>query len=92
MARMVQCIKLGRELPGLEYPPFGGELGEKIWASASEEAWNQFTEHFKMILNEYRLAGGTEQANRIFLEAAEAYFFGEGSPETPPDFVPPEQK
>lgn len=92
MSRLVQCVKLGRELPGMEYPPFGGDLGTKIWSSVSEEAWGLFTEHFKMIMNEYRLAGGTEQANRIFMETAESFFFGDGATQAPPDFVPPEQK
>lgn len=86
MARTVKCVKLGRELPGLDYPPFGGELGARIWRNVSEEAWKMFLEHFKMIMNEYRLAGGTEEASRAFVETAESYFFGEGA-KPPPDFV-----
>lgn len=76
MARTVKCIKLGKELPGLDYPPFGGEIGNKIWADVSEEAWNGFLEDFKRIMNENRLEGGTELATRMFLEQAEAYFYG----------------
>ena len=76
--RTVQCIKLGKELPGMEYPPFGGELGEKIWLNVSEDAWKMFLEQFKMIMNEYRLQGGTDQATKIFMEQAEKYFYGEG--------------
>lgn len=91
MAHTVKCIKLGRELPGMEYPPFGGELGEKLWREVSEAAWGEFTEYFKMIMNEYRLAGGTEQANKIFMETAQSYFYGEGEQNLPPDFVPQEK-
>lgn len=91
MARMVKCVKLGRELPGMDYPPFGGELGQRIWENVSEDAWKQFLEHFKMILNEYRLTGGSEQATNVFLEQAEKYFFGEGATEAPPEFKPPEK-
>ena len=29
MARMVHCIKLGREAEGLDFPPYPGELGTK---------------------------------------------------------------
>jgi Fe-S cluster biosynthesis and repair protein YggX len=29
MARMVQCKKLNRELPGLDFAPFDDELGER---------------------------------------------------------------
>lgn len=88
MARMVQCVKLGKELPGLEYPPFGGKLGQKIWLSVSEEAWKVFVEHFKMIMNENRLQGGTETATNAFVSQAEQYFFGDGSAVPPPDFKP----
>lgn len=76
MARMVKCIKIGETLPAMDYPPFGGELGQRIWAEVSEEAWNGFLEHFKRIMNENRLEGGTELATRIFMEQAEAYFYG----------------
>lgn len=85
--RLVKCAKLGKELPGLEYPPFGGPLGDRIWLEVSDEAWKGFLEHFKMIMNEYRLQGGSEQATRAFLEQAEKYFFGEGV-EAPPEFKP----
>ena len=35
MARMVQCIKLGKEAEGLDFPPYPGELGKRIWANVS---------------------------------------------------------
>lgn len=91
MSRMVQCVKIGKELPGLEYPPFGGDLGDKIWLQASEEGWKLFLEHFKMIMNEYRLQGGTEAATTAFMAEAEKYFFGEGA-QLPPDYVPAKAK
>jgi Fe-S cluster biosynthesis and repair protein YggX len=34
MARTVQCIKLGTEAEGLDFPPYPGELGKRIWESA----------------------------------------------------------
>ena len=39
MARTVQCIKLGKEAEGLDFPPYPGELGKRIWESVSKEAW-----------------------------------------------------
>ena len=30
MPETVHCVKLGRELPGLDKQPFPGELGKKI--------------------------------------------------------------
>src|SRR5712671_2330695 len=60
MARMVKCVKLQKELPGLEYRPFNNELGQKIYDNVSQEAWKMWLEHFKMIMNEYRLAGASK--------------------------------
>ncbi len=84
--RLVKCIKLGQELPGLDYPPFPGALGDKIWLEVSESAWREFLEHFKRMMNEYRLAGGTEQATNAFYEQAQSYFYGDGTPQAPPDY------
>ena len=39
MVRMVKCVKLGRELPGLDAPPFPGPLGERIFNEVSRQAW-----------------------------------------------------
>ena len=78
MARMVQCKKLGRELPGLGFKPFPNELGQRVYDSISQDAWKMWLEHFKMVLNEYRLAPGDPRTNQILYAQAEAFFFGEG--------------
>src|SRR5207237_5750701 len=39
MARMVKCVKLGREAEGLAFPPYPGALGQRIWENVSKEAW-----------------------------------------------------
>ena len=39
MARTVNCIKLGREADGMDFPPLPGEMGQRIYASVSKEAW-----------------------------------------------------
>ena len=51
----VFCAKLKQELPGLQEPPFDSELGQKIYNEISQQAWNQWMEYCKMLLNEYRL-------------------------------------
>jgi Fe-S cluster biosynthesis and repair protein YggX len=89
--RLVKCVKLQRELPGLDRPPFNDELGKRIYENVSKEAWNMFREHLKMIINEYRLALGTEEANRIIEKQMEDYFFGAGAA-LPPGYVPPKTK
>lgn len=57
--RMVQCLKFGKEMPGLEKPPFPGETGQKIYDSISADAWKQWRDDMQIkVLNEYRLNMG----------------------------------
>lgn len=52
MAHMVNCVKLGREAEGLDYPPLPGALGMKIYNNVSKEAWEQWKHLQTMIVNE----------------------------------------
>jgi Fe-S cluster biosynthesis and repair protein YggX len=89
--RMVKCVKFGKEMPGLEEPPFEGELGQKIFDNVSEEAWRLWGEHAKMIINEYRLNPADKKAQEVIVHHMEEFFWGQGA-QLPPDFVPPKQK
>jgi len=55
MVRMVQCVKLGREAEGLDFPPYPGELGKRIFEKVSREAWADWIKHQTMLVNENRL-------------------------------------
>lgn len=90
MSRMVHCVKLGREAPGLEKPPIKGPMGQRVFENISAEAWRKWLEHSKMLINEYRLDLTSEQGQQIWFGELEKYFFGEGSA-TPPDFVASEK-
>ena len=87
MARMIQCVKLGKEAEGLDKPPFKGPMGEKVFENISKDAWRMWLEHSKMLINEYRLDLTSEQGQHIWMTEMEKYFFGEGSA-APPEFVP----
>lgn len=89
--RMVNCVKLGREAPGLEKPPLPGELGKRIFDNVSAEAWEQWLEHQKMLMNEYRIDLSDKSSRQILKQQMEQFFFGEGS-KPPPDFVPEGQR
>ena len=55
-SRIVNCVKLGRDLPGLETPPFPGELGIKIYENISASAWQEWSDKIMIkVINEYRL-------------------------------------
>ena len=88
MTRMVQCVKLGKEAEGLEYMPYPGELGQKIYDSVSKEGWQQWVSHQTMLMNEYRLTPVDPKARKFLEEEMEKFFFGEGS-EKPKEFVDP---
>jgi Fe-S cluster biosynthesis and repair protein YggX len=91
-ARIVHCVKLQRDLPGLDEVPFEGHpLGQKIYDNVSKEAWKMWVEHMKMLMNEYRLNLGTQEAQEFLIKQMDDYFFGEGAA-LPPDFVPPKTK
>jgi len=55
MTRTVQCVLLGEEAEGLDYAPFPGELGERILANVSKQAWQRWLAHQTMLINENRL-------------------------------------
>ena len=87
MARMVQCIKLQREAEGLDFPPYPGELGKKLWEGVSKEAWKQWLEHQKMLVNENRLNLSDPRARKYLEEQMVRHFFGEGADQAQ-GFVP----
>ena len=74
--RMVQCVKLKGERPGLARPPVPGDLGQRIYENVSEEAWQLFKEHFKMVINEYKLELMSPEADKVFNQQAEEFLFG----------------
>jgi Fe-S cluster biosynthesis and repair protein YggX len=88
---VVKCVKFQKELPGLEEPPWPGELGRRIYESVSIEAWKLWEERMKMILNEYRLMPWQKEAQTLVATQMEDFFFGEGSA-LPPDYTPPQAK
>ncbi len=89
MSKIVNCIKLGKELEGLKSSPYPGTLGKRIFDNVSKDAWQMWLQHQTMLINEYRLTP-IEQKDRNFLEQEmEKFFFGEGSAK-PAEFVDPE--
>ena len=91
MARMVQCVKLNKEAEGLEYLPYPGELGQKVYDNVSQEGWQMWVGHQTMLMNEYRLTPVDPKARKFLEEEMEKFFFGEGS-EAPKEFVDPNAK
>lgn len=89
MARTVNCIKLGREAEGLDFAPYPGELGKRIFENVSKEAWQQWIRLQTMIINENRLNLADQRHRQYLAEQLEKHFFGEGAKQVQ-GFVPPQ--
>jgi len=87
MTRIVNCVILGKEAEGLDYAPYPGELGRRIYDGVSKEAWQRWLAHQTMLINEYRLTPIEPEARKFLEKEMEKFFFGPGS-EKPKEFVP----
>jgi Fe-S cluster biosynthesis and repair protein YggX len=88
MARMVQCVYLKKEAPGMVYPPYPGELGKRIYDSISQEAFELWKKHQTMLVNENRLNLADARARQYLARQMESFLFG-GEADKPAGYVPP---
>ncbi len=88
MARTVQCVYLKKEADGLDFPTYPGDLGKRIYASVSKEAWASWLKHQTMLVNENRLNLADQRARQYLTRQMERYLFGEGA-DQPAGYVPP---
>ncbi len=87
MSRTVECVILKTEAEGLDYAPYPGELGERIYNNVSKEAWQQWLAHQTMLINENRLTPMEPEARQFLATEMEKFFFGGGSAR-PQEYVP----
>ena len=88
MSRTVNCSHLKKEAEGLDYAPYPGDLGKRIYASISKEAWQLWMRHQTMLVNENRLNLADQRARQYLARQMELFLFGEGV-EQPAGYVPP---
>ena len=53
--RLVHCIKLDKELPGLTKPPFSIEMGQLVFEKVSKEGWDLWLQESVRYINTYRV-------------------------------------
>jgi Fe-S cluster biosynthesis and repair protein YggX len=87
MPRTVRCVLLGIEAEGLDYLPYPGELGKRIYENVSKQAWQQWLAHQTTLINEYRLSPIEPKARKFLEQEMEKFFFAGGA-ELPPDYRP----
>ncbi|WP_395826675.1 oxidative damage protection protein [Collimonas sp.] len=88
MARTVHCIKLDKEAEGLDFAPYPGELGKRIYESVSKEAWAGWLKHQTMLVNENRLNLADVRARKYLAVQMGKHFFGDGA-DAATGYVPP---
>lgn len=89
MARMVDCTVLGEKAEGLDFQPYPGELGKRIFENVSKAGWQKWVRHQTMLINEYRLSTIDPKARKFLEQEMEKFLFGGGA-ETPEGYVPPD--
>jgi len=87
--RLVKCAKYGKQLRGLEQPPFPGPLGQRIYEGVSLQAWNEWQERSVEIMQAKSLSMGDPQARKLLLKEMETFLFETPvTPEAPPANAP----
>ncbi len=78
MSRMVNCVVLKKEAPGLDAPPHPGDLGVRIYENVSQEGWKQWLERLTMIINENGLNTADPQSIELIEKHMMGFLFNEG--------------
>lgn len=91
MSRIIHCAKLQRDAEGLDFAPWPGPLGQRVYAEISKEAWQQWLAHQTMLINEYRLNPLDPKSRKFLGEEMEKFLFGEGA-SRPEGYVDPSKE
>lgn len=90
MTRTVHCARLHRDAEGLDFAPWPGELGKRIYDNISREAWGQWLAHQTMLINENRLSPLDPKARSFLAAEMEKFLFGGDDVAPPPGYVAPD--
>ncbi len=88
MSRTVMCRKYKQELEGLDKPPYPGPKGQEIFETVSKRAWQEWTSHQTMIINEKHMSM-MDPATRALLQEEMEKFFDGGEYLKAEGYVPP---
>lgn len=89
--RLVKCVKLGRELPGLERPPRNDALGQRVYENVSAQAWQMWLSQQTLLINHYGLNMADPRAHEFLTQQMEEFFFGANAP-VPEGWIPEEER
>jgi Fe-S cluster biosynthesis and repair protein YggX len=72
--RIVHCRHLKKDLPGLARPPYRNELGQRIFAEISKEAWDMWLKDSVKFINTYRVDLAAPEGQKFMLDQCAIYF------------------
>ncbi|HKX28008.1 MAG TPA: oxidative damage protection protein [Blastocatellia bacterium] len=78
MAEVIQCVRCGQRLPGLEKPPFGNALGRKISEQICQGCWKSWVATQNQLINHYGLSTINPEHQQFLIQNMEAFLFGTG--------------
>lgn len=86
MSRIVHCALLKTEAEGLDFAPWPGALGQRIYAEISKQAWQRWLAHQTILINEYRLNPLAAKDRAYLAEQMEKFLFL-GEVTNPPGYI-----
>ncbi len=87
MSRTVFCQREQRETEGLDFVPWPGEMGRRVFAGIGKPAWAAWLAHQTMLINENRLSPLNPEHRAWIEREMEKFLFGAGA-EAPAGYVP----
>jgi Fe-S cluster biosynthesis and repair protein YggX len=76
MTRKVNCRKYKKELPGLPQPPYPGPKGLEIYENISKQAWEEWLNHQKMLINEGQINLADKESRKWLNEQMDLFLSG----------------
>jgi len=89
--RLVHCIKLDKELPGLKRPPFPNEVGQLVFEKVSKEAWDMWLQESVRYINTYRVDLSSREGTDFMMKQLKIWLGMEEGDLAATAWTPPEE-
>jgi Fe-S cluster biosynthesis and repair protein YggX len=90
-SRIVHCVKLKKDLPGLQKPPFPTELGKFIFDNVSKEGWDQWLQESVRYINTYRVDLSSREGTEFMVKQLKIWLGLEEGELVPTAWTPPKE-
>jgi Fe-S cluster biosynthesis and repair protein YggX len=76
--RTINCIKYGKNQQAIDYVPYPGELGQRIYSEVSQKFWQEWLSYQVMFINENHLSPIKPKDRKRIEDAMQKFFFDGG--------------